>query len=82
MWHRTEAIFPAGRSSVCPLQELWQGRLKSEMKDSTCLIVAQRIGTIMDADLILVMENGKVVGQGTHRELLESCPAYQKIAYS
>lgn len=36
----------------------------------------------MDADLILVMENGKVVGQGTHRELLKNCPAYQEIAYS
>lgn len=59
-----------------------RSRLKSEMKDSTCLIVAQRIGTIMDADLILVMENGKVVGQGTHKELLETCPAYQEIAYS
>lgn len=59
-----------------------RSRLKSEMKDSTCLIVAQRIGTIMDADLILVMENGKVMGQGTHRELLENCPAYQEIAYS
>ena len=59
-----------------------RARLKSEMKDSTCLIVAQRIGTIMDADLILVMENGKVVGQGTHRELLKNCPAYQEIAYS
>ena len=59
-----------------------RSRLKSEMQDSTCLIVAQRIGTIMDADLILVMENGKVVGQGTHGELLENCPAYQEIAYS
>lgn len=59
-----------------------RARLKSEMKDSTCLIVAQRIGTIMDADLILVMENGKIVGQGTHRELLKNCPAYQEIAYS
>ncbi len=59
-----------------------RARLRTEMKDSTCLVVAQRIGTIMDADLILVMENGKVVGQGTHRELLENCPAYQEIAYS
>ncbi len=59
-----------------------RNRLKTEMKDSTCLIVAQRIGTIMDADLILVMENGKIVGQGTHKELLESCPTYQEIAYS
>lgn len=56
--------------------------LKEEMKDSTCLIVAQRIGTIMDADLILVLENGQVVGSGTHKELLANCPAYQEIAHS
>lgn len=56
--------------------------LKKEMKDSTSLIVAQRIGTIMDADLILVLENGCVVGQGTHKELLETCPVYQGIAQS
>ena len=56
--------------------------LKTEMKDATCLIVAQRIGTIMDADQILVLENGRVVGQGTHRELMESCVAYQEIARS
>lgn len=59
-----------------------RAELKKEMKDATCLIVAQRIGTIIDADLILVLENGQVVGQGTHRELLENCPAYQEIAYS
>lgn len=56
--------------------------LKAEMKDSTNLIVAQRIGTIMDADQILVIEQGKVVGQGTHKELLASCRAYQEIAHS
>lgn len=56
--------------------------LKDEMQDATCLIVAQRIGTIMDADLILALENGRVVGQGTHKELLENCPAYQEIARS
>ena len=56
--------------------------LKTEMKDATCLIVAQRIGTILDADQILVLENGRVVGQGTHKELLESCAAYQEIARS
>ena len=56
--------------------------LKAEMKDSTCLIVAQRIGTIIDADLILVLEDGRVVGQGTHKELLEKCPAYREIAQS
>ncbi len=56
--------------------------LKNEMKDATCLIVAQRIGTIIDADLILVIENGRVVGQGTHKELLATCGAYQEIARS
>ncbi len=56
--------------------------LKTEMKDATCLIVAQRIGTIMDADLILVLENGRVTGQGTHKELLATCAAYQEIARS
>ena len=56
--------------------------LKNEMNDATCLIVAQRIGTIMDADLILVLENGRVVGQGTHKKLLETCSAYQEIARS
>ena len=56
--------------------------LKREMADATCLIVAQRIGTIMDADLILVLENGRVVGKGTHKELLDSCAAYQEIARS
>lgn len=56
--------------------------LKEEMKDATCLIVAQRIGTIIDADCILVLENGRVVGQGTHKELMETCTAYQEIAKS
>lgn len=56
--------------------------LKTEMNDATCMIVAQRIGTIMDANLILVLENGRVVGQGTHKELLENCEAYKEIAYS
>ena len=56
--------------------------LKTEMKDATCLIVAQRIGTIMDADQILVLENGRVVGQGTHKELMENCATYQEIARS
>ena len=56
--------------------------LKAEMQNSTCLIVAQRIGTIIDADLILVLENGQVVGQGTHKELLETCTQYREIAQS
>lgn len=56
--------------------------LKDEMADTTTLIVAQRIGTIMNADLILVLENGRVVGRGTHRELLKNCEAYREIAHS
>lgn len=56
--------------------------LAREEKDATKLIVAQRIGTIMDADLILVLQEGKVVGQGTHKELLQTCPVYRDIALS
>ncbi len=56
--------------------------LKKETGDSTRLIVAQRIGTILDADNILVLDDGKVVGQGTHQELMESCEVYRQIAYS
>ncbi len=48
----------------------------------TRIIVAQRIGTIMDADLILVLEKGKIVGSGTHKELIKNCKVYQEIAYS
>lgn len=44
--------------------------------------MAQRIGTIRDADLILVLDDGKVVGQGTHQELLKSCEVYRQIALS
>ncbi|WP_270267595.1 ABC transporter ATP-binding protein [Bifidobacterium breve] len=51
-------------------------------KDSTKLIVAQRIGTIMNADRIVVLDEGKVVGQGTHKELLENCEVYRQIAES
>lgn len=56
--------------------------LKRETAGITSLIVAQRIGTIRDADLILVLDEGKVVGQGTHQELLNSCEVYRQIALS
>ena len=56
--------------------------LKKYTKDATILIVAQRIGTIMNADKILVLDEGKVVGQGTHKELLENCEVYKQIALS
>ena len=56
--------------------------LAEKTKSMTKLIVAQRISTIIDADLILVLEQGKVVGQGTHKELLATNEVYQEIAYS
>ena len=57
-------------------------QLKNYTKDATSLIVAQRIGTIKDADQIIVLENGEMVGKGTHRELLQNCEVYKEIAYS
>ena len=56
--------------------------LKSYTKDATSLIVAQRIGTIMNADKIIVLENGKCVGIGNHKDLLKSCEVYKQIALS
>ena len=56
--------------------------LKDNTDGATTLIVAQRIGTIMHADKILVLDEGKCVGQGTHRELMKNCEVYQQIAYS
>ncbi|MED0951739.1 multidrug ABC transporter ATP-binding protein [Bacillus cereus] len=56
--------------------------LKKETKGATTLIVAQRIGTIKDADKIIVLDEGKIVGMGKHSELLETCKTYQEIAYS
>ena len=56
--------------------------LKQHTKNATSLIVAQRIGTIMNADQILVLDQGKCVGQGTHKELLKSCSVYRQIAES
>jgi len=59
-----------------------RARLKKETTESTVLIVAQRVGTIMHADKIIVLNEGEVVGMGTHRELLENCPIYYDIAAS
>lgn len=56
--------------------------LKKDCKDTTKIIVAQRIGTIRDADTILVLDEGQLVGKGTHNELMENNPVYQEIAYS
>lgn len=56
--------------------------LKKYTKDATKLIVAQRIGTIMDADEIIVLDEGKIVGRGKHKDLLQNCKIYSEIAYS
>ncbi len=56
--------------------------LKEYTKEATTLIVAQRIGTIKDADKIIVLDDGKVVGMGTHKELLKTCDVYKEIALS
>ena len=57
-------------------------RLKEETKDATKIIVAQRIGTIIDADKIIVLDEGKMVGYGNHKQLMESCEVYKEIALS
>lgn len=59
-----------------------RGALENETKNSTVLIVGQRITTIMNADNIVVLDEGKIVGQGTHRELMQSNDVYKEIAYS
>ncbi len=56
--------------------------LKEYTKDATTLIVAQRIGTILHADKIVVLDKGKIVGLGTHKELMKTCEVYQEMAYS
>jgi len=56
--------------------------LKKETAGITSIIVAQRIGTIMDADRIIVLDEGRIAGEGTHKELLQNCPVYKEIAMS
>jgi len=56
--------------------------IKEKLENTTCLIVAQRIGTIKHADLIIVLEDGEIVGKGKHKDLLKNCKVYQEIALS
>ena len=56
--------------------------LAENVKDSTVIIVAQRISTILHAEQILVLDEGRIVGKGTHEELLKNCNVYQEIAKS
>lgn len=68
MDYRTDAALRAG--------------LRDELDGTTKIIVAQRIGTIRGADKIIVLDDGKAVGMGTHDELMKTCPVYQEIARS
>ena len=56
--------------------------LKEHTAEATVIVIAQRVGTIMNAEQILVLDEGQIVGKGTHEELLETCPAYHEIASS
>lgn len=56
--------------------------LKKEVKDAVTIIVAQRVSTIQDADRIIVLDAGRIIGDGTHEELMESCAVYREIALS
>ncbi len=56
--------------------------LRREAQDATVIVVAQRVSTVMDADKIIVLDDGKIVGDGTHAELLETCPVYREIVQS
>lgn len=59
-----------------------RGALSKITKDKTVIIVAQRISTILNADQIIVLDEGKIVGIGTHKELMENCEIYSQIALS
>ena len=65
-------------SRVCNLLP----EIKENLKNSSILIVAQRVGTIIDADKIIVLDKGEIVGTGTHQELVESCDVYKDIVAS
>ena len=56
--------------------------LSTKLKETTCVIVAQRIGTIKNADKIIVLEDGEIVGAGKHQDLLKNCQVYKEIALS
>ncbi len=59
-----------------------RGTIREQFKDTTLVVVAQRISSIMDADLILVLDEGKLIGSGSHEELMEDCEIYREIAHS
>ena len=59
-----------------------QKSIKNRMKDTTVLLIAQRISAVMDSDKILVLDNGEIVAIGTHNELIRNCEIYRSIAIS
>ncbi|HBQ85268.1 MAG TPA: multidrug ABC transporter ATP-binding protein, partial [Syntrophomonas sp.] len=59
-----------------------RGALKQETAEATVLIVAQRVTTVMEADRIIVLDNGEMAGMGSHKELINSCAVYREIVYS
>ena len=59
-----------------------RARIASSLPETTRVIIAQRVGTIMDADQIVVLDQGKMVGIGKHKDLIRNCPVYQEIALS
>lgn len=61
---------------------LVRAALRRELKGQTVLIVAQRVSTVMDADQILVLDDGKLVGAGNHQHLMHDCPVYREIVSS
>ena len=62
--------------------KLLRDALKDKVANKTNVIVAQRISTIKNADKIIVLNDGEIVGEGTHKELMQTCKVYQEIAYS
>ena len=62
--------------------KILRGKIKVQCPGVTNVIVAQRVGTIIDADQIIVLDEGKIVGHGTHNELMKNCPVYIEIASS
>lgn len=60
-------------------ERIVQLALENLMKDRTSIVIAHRLSTVLSADVIVVMEKGKIVSKGTHKELLEKCPLYIKL---
>ena len=68
--------------SFSALDQQLRAALRHETQDATVIIIAQRVGTIMRADQIVVLDSGQIVGIGTHKQLMKSCETYQEIVYS